>query len=197
MLFSSYSSNGYALAAHNYNPRIKLGIAFAIFPLKIAKMIAERFLVVIVAASLLWSCNQNPQTASKSNATEAADTTEEYIPIDATSDTSDMHNAQNSLDIEGTYKGITPCADCEGISTEVTLKPDSTYILKTTYLGKGDGQSSEQKGSFTWIDGSTIELNDMKDAPSKYFVGENTLTQLDMNGDKITGELADHYVLKK
>ena len=27
-------------------------------------------------------------------------------------------NSQNSLDWEGTYKGIIPCADCEGIKTD-------------------------------------------------------------------------------
>ena len=29
----------------------------------------------------------------------------------------DEHNAKNSLDYIGMYKGILPCADCEGIET--------------------------------------------------------------------------------
>jgi len=156
----------------------------------------KRFLTVALAAFLLWSCN-NSNTEKVSGNVETADTTAEYIPIDATSDSTDMHNAQNSLDVVGIYKGVMPCADCEGISTEIELKSDSTYTLKTKYLGKGDGNTTEEKGSFTWLDGSKIELQNIKDASGKYFVGENTLTQLDMNGDKVTGALAEHYVLSK
>jgi uncharacterized lipoprotein NlpE involved in copper resistance len=37
----------------------------------------------------------------------------------------------------------------------------------------------------------------VKDSPNRYLVGENTLTQLDMEGNKITGNMADQYVLKK
>lgn len=54
--------------------------------------------------------------------------------------TIDSHNSQNSLDWQVTYKGITPCADCEGIETEVVLNKDLTYLIKTKYLGKGDGK---------------------------------------------------------
>lgn len=159
----------------------------------------KKVFAIISVGFLLWNCGSNGHREINGTVdqSDTSDTIEEYIPIDATSEHTDMHNAQNSLDIEGTYKGITPCADCEGISTEVTLKADSSYTLKTKYLGKGDGKFSEQQGSFTWIDGSIIELKSVNNAPAKYFVGENTLTQLDMNGDKITGDLADYYVLKK
>lgn len=55
----------------------------------------------------------------------------------------------------------------------------------------------EEKGKFTWdADGKTITL-DATGQPAKYTVGENTLTQLDMNGAPITGALATHYVLGK
>ena len=37
----------------------------------------------------------------------------------------------------------------------------------------------------------------MENAPKFYFVGENTLTQLDMEGKKITGSLAEEYILSK
>ena len=37
------------------------------------------------------------------------------IKSDTTSVVIDDHNSQNSLDWSGTYKGIIPCADCEGI----------------------------------------------------------------------------------
>ncbi len=31
----------------------------------------------------------------------------------------------------------------------------------------------------------------------KFFIGENTATALDMEGKKVEGSLAEHYVLKK
>jgi uncharacterized lipoprotein NlpE involved in copper resistance len=107
-------------------------------------------------------------------------------------------NSQNSLDWQGTYKGVTPCADCEGIETEITLNADLTYTIKTKYLGKGDGKVFEEKGSFVWDKtGGSITLQARKGAPSQYKVGENRLIQLDREGNIISGALAEKYVLTK
>jgi uncharacterized lipoprotein NlpE involved in copper resistance len=107
-------------------------------------------------------------------------------------------NSQNSLDWSGTYKGITPCADCEGIETELVLNQDLTYVIKTKYLGKGDGKVFEEKGNFVWDKtGGIISLQVSKGGPSQYKVGENQLIQLDMEGKPITGALAEKYVLTK
>lgn len=107
------------------------------------------------------------------------------------------HNAKNSLDYVGTYKGILPCADCSGLETEIAINENSTFSIKTKYQGKGD-KVFVQKGNFKWNEkGNTIILIDIKNAPNQYFVGENTLTQLDLSGAKITGSLADDYILSK
>ena len=107
-------------------------------------------------------------------------------------------NSQNSLDWPGTYKGITPCADCEGIETEIVLNADLTFTLKTKYLGKGDGKIFQETGSFVWDKtGGIITLEGLKGRPSQYKVGENRLIQLDMEGKIITGDLADKFVLRK
>ena len=107
-------------------------------------------------------------------------------------------NSQNSLDWEGTYKGIIPCADCEGIKTEITIKYDLTYVIKTIYLGKADGKTFEKTGRFVWDKtGSNITLEELNGKPSQYKVGENQLIQLDLEGKIITGALAEKYVLKK
>ena len=124
------------------------------------------------------------------------------IKTDSTTITQDKvvnsHDSKNSLDWQGTYKGIMPCADCEGIETEITLNKDITFILRTKYLGKGDSKIFEEKGKFSWDEsGTIITLENLKDRPNKYKVGENTLTQLDMNGKIITGALAKMYIFKK
>ena len=46
----------------------------------------------------------------------------------------DIHNAETSLDYRGTYRGVLPAADCPGIETTLTLKPDGTYSLHEEYL---------------------------------------------------------------
>ncbi|MBS1174178.1 MAG: lipoprotein [Burkholderiaceae bacterium] len=111
----------------------------------------------------------------------------------------DMHTSQNALDWQGTYKGVMPCADCEGIATRLELSDDGTYALSTQYLGK-DKKVFVENGSFTWnAQGSAIRLNGINPSttPTQYQVGENQLFQLDLAGQRITGDLAPLYVLTK
>lgn len=111
--------------------------------------------------------------------------------------TDQAHNASNALDWAGTYQGTLPCADCSGIETTIALHSDKTYSLSTRYLGKND-EAKTTKGTFEWNEaGNTIRLSGNEREPLRYFVGENTLTQLDMEGNKISGSLAALYVLKK
>ena len=148
-------------------------------------------IILLVCTSLFFfSCKKemkNEEVKADSIATTVGDTT-----------VTDMHNSQNALDWQGTYKGITPCADCEGIETEIVLNKDMTFIIKTKYLGKGGSKTFEEKGTFVWDKtGGIISLKELKDMPNQYKVGENWLMQLDMEGKVITGSLADKYILKK
>lgn len=104
-------------------------------------------------------------------------------------------NSQVSLDWEGTYFGVLPCADCPGISTVVILNQDGQYKLETKYLDR-DIEVITEEGEFTWDPtGSyvTLEASDNR----KFQVGENRLFHLDLDGNRIEGMLADHYILKK
>ena len=110
---------------------------------------------------------------------------------------SDDHNAFNSLDWEGTYQGVLPCADCEGIETTLALSREGTYDMKTEYLGEEDALF-EEEGTFSWnTEGNTITLSNGESGKRQYFVGENTLTRLDQEGNKIMGPLAENYVLRR
>jgi uncharacterized lipoprotein NlpE involved in copper resistance len=110
----------------------------------------------------------------------------------------DMHTSENSLDWYGTYQGILPCADCEGIQTEVTLRDNNTYTIKRIYIGK-DETVFEETGDLRWTeDGSTVVLTNTNDGNATLFkVGENHLKQLDLKGRAIEGELAEKYILQK
>lgn len=105
--------------------------------------------------------------------------------------------SQNSLDWAGVYEGVVPCADCPGIETSLTIRQDHTYVLRMRYLGREE-QARERRGTFTWNQqGNQIQLQGVADRPGRYLVGENQLVQLDLRGNRITGNLADRYVLRK
>tara|TARA_B100000614_G_scaffold253215_1_gene266869 strand:+ start:150 stop:896 length:747 start_codon:yes stop_codon:yes gene_type:complete len=105
------------------------------------------------------------------------------------------HNARNALDWAGTYRGVLPCADCPGIETVVVLGEDETYSAQSRYLDK-DGPVLTEQGSFTWNEpGNTVMFTGREAA--RYFVGENRLVRLTLDGSRITGPLAEHYVLAK
>ena len=121
-------------------------------------------------------------------------------PVEKISEISaDADNSKNSLDWDGTYSGIVPCADCSGILTKITLNTDNTFSIQTEYQGK-EGSAETIDGTFEWNEaGSVITMNGLneKSMPSMYKVGENKLIQLDMEGNVITGDLASNYELAK
>ena len=144
---------------------------------------------MLVCSFLIYSCKKEVKQL------EIKEDTIVEVAVDTMANSD---NSQNALDWQGTYKGVIPCADCEGIETIITLNKDLTYVVKTKYLGKGDGKVFEEKGSFVWDkSGGNIALNGGKGGPSQYKVGENQLIQLDMEGKIITGDLAEKYVLTR
>ena len=148
-----------------------------------------KIILVVCALFLFFSCKKEVKEVDIKIDTIGKVTIE--TPIDS-------HNSQNSLDWQGTYKGVSPCANCEGIETEIVLNADLTFTLKTKYLGKEDSKIFEEKGSFVWDKtGGIISLERLKGRSSQYKVGENRLIQLDIEGKVITGDLAEKYVLTK
>ena len=108
------------------------------------------------------------------------------------------HTSENSLDWDGIYRGVLPCADCEGIQTTVYLDKNLSFKIKTLYLGKSDS-THEISGKISWNEkGNTITLTPTdRGQPTQYLVGEGLLTQLDGQGNKITGDNASRHLLSK
>ena len=87
----------------------------------------------------------------------------------------DMHTSQNSLDWAGAYEGVLPCADCPGIKTRLTLKPDGRYELSTQYLDRQPAPTVET-GKFFWnTRGNGITL---ESSGQRFAVGEGRLLAL-------------------
>lgn len=105
-------------------------------------------------------------------------------------------NSRTSLDWAGTYSGTVPCADCEGIAQRLTIVENGTFTLNVKYLGTSE-DTSNIEGTFVWEeDGNHIVLQSAG-RPGVYQVGENHLWLRDPDGQPITGEMADRYVLTK
>ena len=48
---------------------------------------------------------------------------------------SQAHTSQNSLDWQGTYSGVLPCAGCAGRAIQLSLSNDGMYTLNGQYSG--------------------------------------------------------------
>lgn len=152
----------------------------------------KKQLVLLSATVLLFFAACNDAGKEKKNTTAGTDST-------ATVNADTAHNAANSLDLDGTYTGTLPCADCEGIKTTLVLNKDTSFTLKEEYLGKKEPMAFNAKGKWV-VHVNTITLQfdkELQDRRVQYKAGENKLWLLDQEGKAITGTLADKYILTK
>ena len=118
------------------------------------------------------------------------------VQKDNTEYASKVGNSRNSLDWEGLYTGILPCADCSGIQVSLELLKNQTFKLRQVYMDEDD-TGIDSSGEIVWDkDGACITLAGVEDM-SQFAVFENMLIMLDQKGHVITGELAEHYILAK
>jgi len=149
----------------------------------------KKILGLVAVSVALFSCNSTTKTNDKADVQDNNDKKEVVA---------DTHNSRNSLDYVGTYKGELPCADCEKIETELKLEDNSKYVRTSIYHKNSKTDKFVEEGTYSWnADGNMITLDNVKDSPNKYIVGENFVRQLDLNGVEITGDLAGKYILEK
>lgn len=114
-------------------------------------------------------------------------------------------NASSDTASGVTYSGMLPCADCEGIVTELTLQkqPDDHFTLKETYQGKNQTFASD--GIYTIVHGTAadpaatvIHLNPNKDKNlQRYYQQVNENELLLLGADQKTIQNGRNYTLKK
>lgn len=145
--------------------------------------------IILLALSLLLvmgSCNQESQSSDPANENQVLEYTSEAamaVPI-------------SSATIAGVYTGVVPCADCDGIATVLEIRDDETFRLETRYQGKEQLDPFVAEGSWS-LEQGRLSLNGIEDAPNTYQVEEGYLVQLNRVGEKMEGNLAEQYVLKK
>lgn len=139
--------------------------------------------MILAAAITLVACGGNQQKKAVS----------EKVKADAVK--VDMHDAESSLDYQGTYTGVFPAADCPGIDMRLTLKKDGTYSLHMKYLDRDS--EFDEKGAFTVKENLLTLTPSEGGQPQYYKVEENRLRRLDAEKQPVTGALADNYTLQK
>ena len=141
----------------------------------------KKLFMFVCSCALLTACSNSEKKSGEADK--------------ASVEVADMHNAEISLDYEGTYKGVFPAADCPGIETTLTLNADKTFALHQVYIDQKDG-TFDEKGTYT-VEENLLTLQVEGGETSYYKVEENRLRCLDADKNEITGELAENYILNK
>lgn len=143
----------------------------------------KKSLMLLAAALSLAACGGRAQKKADKTAAK----TETAVP--------DMHNAETSLDYEGTYTGTVPAADCPGIEMRLTLRPDGTYDLHTKYIDRD--AAFDEKGAYS-VRENLLTLTPADGERIQYYqVEENRVRMLDADKQPVEGALAENYVLHK
>jgi copper homeostasis protein (lipoprotein) len=116
-----------------------------------------------------------------------------------TASNADEQPAQKAINLSGLYLGFYPCSDCQGIRTTLALNKNNTYVYISLYVGKSDREFVE-KGKFALGgNGDTLILTPKKGSTTtqQYFIEDDMLIKLDEDGNRITKDGADGYILKR
>ena len=96
----------------------------------------------------------------------------------------------------GTYRGMLPCPDCEGLRISLSLFKDATYELQTEQIGSD--KRFERRGSFTFNgDETRITLDANGQNRSFDILPPNRLRMLGKDAAPITGPDAEKFILRK
>ncbi|WP_068598004.1 copper resistance protein NlpE [Vaginella massiliensis] len=153
------------------------------------KNLGISFLVLI---GLIFSCNK----PKESTTVPTENNRETFDSISESEQFKDHHTSRNSLDWAGTYDGVLPCADCEGIKMQVVVNENETIEIQSEYLGKN--KATHEKGKITWTEDENAFYFDAENKERYFFqVQENQLLMLSPEGVKIEGPLEDYYILLK
>lgn len=143
------------------------------------KQITKHFLAFVLIAFVYLGCNP--------------------VFAETASNGDEQHAPQKTLNLSGLYLGFFPCADCQGIRTTLALNQNNNYVLITIYVGKSDREFVE-KGKFTLTEtGDKIVLTPRKGSTTtqEYLIDDDMLIKLDEDGNRITSDGADRYILKR
>lgn len=141
--------------------------------------------ILLFASTIIVSCNnkRNNNTRVEQDRTAQA-----------------ANDRRTSTHHEGTYQGVyrgdLPSASGSGMMVTINLTGDR-YVKTIVYNEDATREEYKTEGHYTWNDAHNIITLEGEEKPNSYMVGNNELYHLDVDGNRITGELADQYILRK
>ncbi|MDO4777734.1 MAG: copper resistance protein NlpE [Cardiobacteriaceae bacterium] len=130
-------------------------------------------LALAVSAALLAGCKEEKKPEAPKTEAAAPAAVSEAPKAEAPA-------APAAAALDGTYKGVLPCASCEGIETTLVLKDGMAYELTTLFLGEKDAKPETLSGSYT-RDGDLVKL-DATGNENVYLVTGNLLEMRNADG---------------
>ncbi len=121
------------------------------------------------------------------------------IAFAETASNESAQHVQKNLNLSGLYLGFFPCDDCKGIRTTLALNGNGTYVYISLYVGKSEREVVE-KGRFSLGEnGDTLVLTPKKGSTTtqQYLIDDDMLVKLDEDGNRITKDGADRFILKR
>jgi uncharacterized membrane protein/uncharacterized lipoprotein NlpE involved in copper resistance len=94
----------------------------------------------------------------------------------------------------GTYQGTLPCADCPGIDYQISLFEDQHYKELMVYRDRNEGKATIDTGLWKMENDSVVSLVGRE--PQRFLFEAGKLYHLDREGGRVTGALADNYILR-
>ncbi|MCG2607735.1 copper resistance protein NlpE N-terminal domain-containing protein [Acinetobacter sp. SM34] len=155
----------------------------------------KKIIFLLSLSSLVFTACSKPDTNTHESNTAPDQPMTQATTAEPAATMSDT--AETSLDWPGEYKGVFPCADCQGIETELELKADKTYELKQKYLGKGKNSEFKVKGTFSFdADNPAMISLDQAGENRKFFIGENFVEARDIKSEKLIDSKMNYKLQK-
>ena len=152
---------------------------------------------LVLACTFLFACNGGE--ADQSNDANREDS----LIIESDDGITDEPYQEESLPAEvvGVYKGTLPCADCEGIDVTISINEDGSYEKSDQYITNQEVDQTlfKDKGMIDWNPEDSIVslISTVEASKVKYKMGKNLLKALNIDGNEVTGTLAEKYILTK
>lgn len=90
--------------------------------------------------------------------------------------------------MQQSWRGVLPCADCEGIETSLFLEKDGTWVMNERYQGVREEPSSFASYG-TGATADKLVLTDSNGEKSYYRAKGNALEMLDREGNPVASQL--------
>ena len=97
--------------------------------------------------------------------------------------------AANNAVFLGTYNGVLPCADCDGLQVSLTLT-GGNYTIQSTKLGKKQENKQDSGVYRTTTDKQYLQLDNQTDRLT-FYIGDGYLELRQPDGEKIDPEQPD------